>query len=71
MTCPKCQREMQSGTADFVSLQGFPQMTCMFVSAEEKRKGFFKQARNSKLITGEEAEAFYCAECDLIVPILK
>lgn len=71
MICPKCEREMQFGTADFVSVQGFPQMTCMFVSAEEKKKGLFKRERKSKLITGEEAEAFYCAECDLIVPILK
>ena len=72
MNCPKCDKEMEAGTVSFMGVQGFPQIMCDFVSDAEKSKGIFKRKTQTKIILpGSETDAYYCAECDLTIPLIK
>ena len=72
MNCPKCKKEMETGTVSFMGMQGFPQIMCNFVSDDEKDKGIFKRKTQTKIIlSGSEASAYYCAVCDLTIPLIK
>ena len=72
MNCPKCNKEMETGTVSFMGVQGLPQIMCNFVSHDEKSKGIFKRKTQTKIIlSGSEANAYYCAECDLTIPLIK
>lgn len=72
MKCPICNAEMETGTASLMGLQGFSQMICSFTSEQEKSKGLLKRKTQTKiLLSGAEAAAHYCTECDIIIPLLK
>lgn len=72
MNCPKCNKEMETGMVSFMGAQGFPQIMCNFVSNSEKSKGIFKRKTQVKFIlSGNEADAYYCSECDLTIPVIK
>lgn len=72
MNCPKCNKEMEEGTVSYMGVQGFPQMMCNFVSKAEKSKGFFKRDTQTKIIlSGNEENAYYCGECDMIISMIK
>lgn len=72
MNCPKCNQEMKAGRVSFMGIQGFSQVLCTFVSDEEKNKGFFKQKTQAKiLLPGNDADAYYCGECDLMIPMIQ
>ena len=72
MNCPKCKKEMDTGKVSFMGVQGFSQIMCDFVSDSEKDKGIFKQKNQTKIILpGNETDAYYCAECDLTIPLIK
>ena len=72
MNCPKCRKEMETGTVSFLTMRGPSKIMCNFVSDSEKGKGLFKRKTHTKLISSfNEPEAYYCAECDLIVPLIS
>ena len=72
MNCPKCNKEMETGTVSFIGVQGFPQIMCNFISNDEKSKGIFKRKAQTKIIlSGSEASGYYCTECDLILPLIQ
>lgn len=70
MKCPYCEKEMEKGKASFMALQGFAQMMLSYTSNEESKKGFFKRKTQEKIIlSGEEAETYYCTYCNKIVSV--
>lgn len=71
MKCEFCGAEMQKGTVSFMSIQGFGQMLATFSSSEEQKKSIFKRKTKEKIIfSGDEAEAYYCNDCNKILPVM-
>lgn len=53
-------------------MQGLGQMILFFTSDEEAKKGLFKRQSHDKIImSGTEAESYYCPKCKSIVTITK
>lgn len=72
MKCPVCNNEMEKGKSFFTSMQGLEQMILSFISDEEARKSVFKRQSHDKMImSGTEAESYYCPMCKSIVTITK
>ena len=72
MKCVCCGNEMQKGTVSFMAVQGFGQMILSFASDENQKKSFFKRETPEKIVcSGEETEAYYCADCNKIMPVLN
>lgn len=47
-------------------------MILSFTSDEEAKKGLFKkQSHNKVILSGTEAESYYCSNCKSIVTITK
>lgn len=71
MNCPYCEKEMEKGTASFMTLQGMAQITLSYTSDEESKKGFFTRKSKDKIIlSGVKTETYCCPECKKIMPIL-
>ena len=63
---------MQKGTVSFMAVQGFGQMILSCDSDENQKKSFFKRETQEKIVcSGEETEAYYCADCNKIMPVLN
>ena len=72
MKCSVCGHEMEKGKSSFTSMEGFGQMILSFTSDEEAKKGLFKkQSHNKVILSGTEAESYYCSNCKSIVTITK
>lgn len=72
MKCPYCEKEMEKGKAAFMALQGYAQMMVSYTSNEDSKKGFFKRKTQDKIIlSGEEAETYYCACCNKIMSVFN
>ncbi len=72
MLCPKCNKEMKSGTTTFMGITGPIPMICNFIADKEKNKKFFDRKTESiTTIQGFESEAFYCDDCKILMPIIK
>ncbi|MCC8043545.1 MAG: PF20097 family protein [Oscillospiraceae bacterium] len=72
MRCPRCNKEMENGKGLFMSMQGMGQMMLIFTPKSESNKGFFNSKTKEKIIMpAEETDSYYCAECNLLLPILK
>ena len=71
MKCPYCANEMQKGGTTFMSMQGFGLMLVSFIAETEKERGFFaRETKEKSVFSGEETEAYYCADCNKMMPIL-
>lgn len=72
MTCPKCGCEMDHGQVSFLPMQGLDMMSMSYTSDGKKQNGAFRRnARDIILTAGDGAEAYYCAACRLVVPLMK
>jgi hypothetical protein len=72
MTCPKCGSEMEHGKVSFLPMQGMDMMSMSYISDGERQKGLFRRSSHDMILTvGFDAEAYYCASCRLIVPLMK
>lgn len=72
MTCPNCGCEMEHGNVSFLPMQGMDMMSMSYTSDGEKQKGLFRRRSHDILLTaGYDAEAYYCASCRQIVPLMK
>lgn len=72
MKCPHCGQEMKKGEMSFMTVQGFGHMILSFTSEEDERKSFFKRETKEKIIlSGEEAEAYFCTCCNGVMTFLK
>ena len=72
MNCPKCGKEMENGSNTFMGLTGFHHMLCSFTPESEKGKGLFKRKTIEKtILEGQEAEGFYCKDCDIVMPVIR
>ena len=72
MKCPVCNNEMEKGKSTFTSIQGLGQMILSFTSDEEAKKGLFKRQSHDKIImSGTEAESYYCSKCKSIITITE
>lgn len=68
MQCPYCDNEMEKGGTTLMSAR--PIMV-FFTAEAEKGKGFFARDTKEKLvISGEEMEAYYCDDCNMIMPMI-
>ena len=55
-----------------MAVQGFGQMILSFASDENQQKSFFKRETQEKIVcSGEKTEAYYCADCNKIMPVLN
>ena len=53
-------------------MQELGQMILSFTSDEESQKGLFKRQSYDKIIvSGTEAESYYCSKCKSIITITK
>ena len=70
--CLYCGKEMEKGKASFMAVQGFAQMMLSYASDEESKKSLLKRKTQDKIIlSGEEAETYYCSCCKKIMPVFN
>ena len=72
MKCVYCGNEMQKGMVSFMPVHGFGPILLSFTSDDNKKRSFFKRETKDKIVfSGEEPEAYYCTDCNKIMPILN
>ena len=72
MNCPNCGLEMEHGNASFLPMQGMDMMSMTYVSDGESQKGRFHRRTHSVILSiGLAAEAYHCASCRLILPVMR
>lgn len=53
-------------------MQGFSQIITTFTSEAETQKKFFKREAKDKIIfSGDEAEAYYCDDCNKLISVTE
>lgn len=64
MLCPKCQKEMEQGSATFMGITGFSPMMCFFTTADNL------QTATKPVMQGFQMEAYKCDQCNIVMPVI-